>query len=179
MRSLRLTALAALAAVFAAGLAGCGYHLSGHGEEQERLFSPILERVSIEGLGRYESFRKTLVITLRGYGVRVVAPSRASARLIFSARRERQRRSAVGDDAKAREHLLTVETTFSVVTTGKQPKTLLPEQTVQAEATYLADPDRPLLTANEKRAVMGDIETKLRRKITLRLAAIRHPRHSQ
>ncbi len=174
--SLRIVALSTPALVLAliSGLilAGCGYQLSGYAEDRGRLFSPVLKRVSIEGLGRYESFRKTLVATLRGYGVRVTASGRASARLIFDGLRERRTRSAVGDDVKAREYLLTVEASFSVASGGEQLETLLAAQSVRAEAVYLTDPDRPLLAASEKRAVMKDIEDELCRKVVLRLATI-------
>ena len=168
----RALAFAASATALVAALSACGYHLAGSGDDQGRIFSPVLKRVSIEGLGRYESLRKTLVVTLHGYGVKVVSPARASARLIFSGRRERQRRSAVGDDVKAREYMLTVETSFSVRSGGKKLDTLLPEQTVKAEAAYLTDPDRPLLSKNEKRTVAGDLEAELCRKIVLRLSTI-------
>ncbi len=164
-----------LAAAFAGGLAGCGYQLSGHAEDRGRFFSPVLKRVSVEGLGRYESFRKTLVTALRGHGIRVVAPEQASARLIFSGKHERQRRSAIGDDAKAREYLLTTEVSFSVASGSGKSETLLAEQSVRAEAAYLTDPDRPLLAASEKRTVMKDMEAELCRKILLRLATIADP----
>lgn len=160
------------AAALVSALSACGYQLAGLGEDRGRFFSPMLKQVSIEGLGRYESLRKTLVVTLHGYGVEVVSPGRASARLVFSEKRERQRRSAVGDDVKAREYLLTAETAFSVRSGGEKPDTLLPEQTVRAEAVYLTDPNRPLLAANERRTVAKDLEAELCRKIVLRLATI-------
>ena len=155
-----------------AQMTACGYRLSGHTEEQRRPFAAALQRVSIEGVGRYEPLRKTLVAMLRGYGIRTAAPGRASARLIFSDYDQEQRRSAVGDDVKAREYLLRLSASFSVVGTGKRAVTLLPEQLVRAEAGYLTTPDRPLLAANEKRVVMKDLEAELCRKIILRLATI-------
>ena len=154
---------------------GCGYRLAGHTENQGHLFSPTLKYVSIEELGKYESFRKTLVSTLRAYGIKVVSPRRASARLIFSDKEEYQKISAVGDDVKAREYLLRVKASFRVISGGDKFKTLLPEQSVRAEVVYLANPDQPLLTEREKNTVMvGDIEGELCRKIVLRLATIRH-----
>lgn len=157
---------------FALITTGCGYRLSGYTEDRGRLLSPVLKRVSVEGLGRYESLRKTLVATLRGYGVRIVVPGQASARLVFDDRRERQRRSAVGDDVKASEYLLTVEASFRVIAGSEKPGTLLEKQTVRAEAAYLSSPDRPLLTESEKRAILEDVEAELCRKIVLRLATI-------
>ena len=132
-------------------LASCGYHLAGSGEDGDRLFSPVLKRVSVEGLGRYEDFRATLVATLRAYGIKVVSPRQASARLIFSDRQQRRQTSAVGDDVKSREYVLFSEVNFSVLSGEEGARLLLPGQVVRAQASYLADPDRPLLDESERR----------------------------
>ena len=112
-------------------------------------------RTSID---RYEDFRTTLVSMLRSYGIRVVSPQRASARLIFSDRQQRQRISAVGDDVKSREYVLFSEVSFSVLSGEESSSILLPSQTVLEQASYLADPDRPLLDESERSAVTKDIE---------------------
>ena len=172
MNSLRRIVCSGVAAAAAFGLVGCGYRLAGTGGSQGRVFSPLLKRVSVEGLGRYQSFRKTLVAILRSYGIGVTSPWRASARLVFSEYTEHQKRAAVGDDVKAREYILTVEALFNVVST-EDSSAVLAGQTVRAEAAYLSDPDLPLLTASEKRAVLGDVENELCRKILLRLATLK------
>ena len=172
MNRARRVACSALASAIAAigfQLAGCGYRLGGAGGDRGLIFRPAPAGVAIEGLGRYESFRKRLVTTLRDYGVRIVSPRNASARLVFSGYDVRRRLSVVGDDAKAREYLLTAEVSFSVVSV-EGSEVLLPERVVRAEAAYLAEPARPLLTASERRAVMNDVEAELCRKIVQRLA---------
>ena len=171
-RVLSLACTVMVAAALLSQLAACGYRLSGHSEEQKHPFSAVLKRVSIEGLGQYEPFRKTLITSLRGYGIKTVVPGHASARLLFSDLSEGQRRSAVGDDVKAREYLLTLTASFNVIAAGKRSGTLLPEQSVRAEVAYLTTPNRPLLAASEKRTVMKDLEAELCRKIILRLATI-------
>ena len=162
----------ALTLALALMLVSCGYHLAGSGEDAGRLFSPVLKRVSVEGLGRYESLRTTLVSMLRSYGIRVVSPRQASARLIFSDRRRDRRTSAVGDDVKSREYVLFSEVDFSVVSGEEDAPVLLTNQTVRAQAGYLANPDRPLQDESERRAVTTDIERELCRKIVLRLTTV-------
>ena len=142
------------------------------GEDAGCLFSPVLKHISVEGLGRYESLRTTLVLMLRSYGIRVVSPQRASARLIFSDRRQRRQTGAVGDDVKAREYLLFSEVSFSVVSGKEDAPILLPNRTVREQAAYLANPDRPLRDESERRTVTEDIERELCRKIILRLGTI-------
>lgn len=159
-----------LVLLLATTLFACSYQLAGYGGNGGEVFSPILKRVSVEGLGRYDSFRQALVSTLRSHGIRVVSPRRASARLIFGDRKNWRKVSAVGDDVKSREYVMTAEVSFSVV--SKDLRTLLPGQSVQAQAAYLADPDHPLLDASERGEVMGDIELSLCRKIMHRLATI-------
>ena len=160
--------------VFASLLSSCGYHLSGTSEhDSKQLFSPVLKKVAIEGLHRSDDFRVQLKKDLIAYRMRVVAPPHATARIIIKNRKIDQQVITIGDDAKAREYLLTSHINFSVLSgNGDTSKVLLSERQIQAETTYLYYPQHISISANEKKRAMTYLNQDLSRVLISRLGLI-------
>ena len=169
----RTPLLLSLLLISALLLTSCGYHLQGSGGDQGRLFSAQLKKISVEGLGHYESLRRDLVSALRSYGFRVTKSHTASARLIMLNKEERTVVGAIGNNAKVREYLLYIKIHFRVETGGEKKKVLLQEQIIQVEAPYLNNPDNFLVTQKLKEDARAYSEEQLIQRIINRLATIK------
>lgn len=159
-----------------AGLGSCGYHLAG-GDTDRRVFSESLKRISVEGISSYDSLRRALIPVLRSYGFKISRPHSASARLIVLDKREKKTALVVGDDAKAREYLLTLSVRFIVRKShrgnGGGKSLLLKEQLVYAETSYIFDPDRVLSSDNLLQNARAEARAEVVREIMRRLALVR------
>ena len=165
----RRRAPAALCAVVAAAVAACGYQLGAH-DHGARFVSPLLAKISLEGMQRHAPLRVALKSALRVRGVRVAAPGAASARLILGGEEITRRPLAITGDAKAREYLLSASLEFSV--RGARGRTLLAKQRVHAESSYLYDNERPASSESERRRTLRHVRRDLARRIIERLAAL-------
>ena len=155
------------------GVSACGYHLSGSTKSQAQPLASVLKQVSFEGLGKYDPFRQKLVFLLGSYGIRIMKPGSATARIIFLEKQTQENVVTVGDDAKAREYLLTVSMAFTVKAEGKNAeRTLLEKQVIQATAPYIYDPNNLLVSENERRRALDDIENRLAQKLMDRVIIV-------
>lgn len=165
----RRRALVALCVVAATITAACGYQLgaNGHGA---RFVSPLLAKISLEGMQRHAPLRVALKSALRVRGVRVVAAGASPARLILSGEEITRRPLAITGDAKAREYLVTASLEFSVRADGG--RVLLAKQRVRSEGSYLYDDKRPSASESERRRTLRHVRRDLARRIVERLAAL-------
>ena len=149
-RRLDLSSLIAVWLVVILIIPGCNYHLSGMNDD-EQLFSPLLKNISVEGLPRYDEFRMQLKENILSYRMKVVAPQFATTRIIVKDKKIRQQAITVGDDAKAREYLLTLQLDFYIVVTDAETKKhQYPMQSIQSETTYAYYPQHVSISLNEK-----------------------------
>ena len=140
---------------------GCGYHLSGM-NNKENLFSPLLKKISIEGLPRYDSFRIQLKKDILSYRIKVLRPEFATTRILVRDKKIEQQAITLGDDAKVREYLLIAKVDFYIAVAGSELKQ---EQSIQSEATYAYYPQHVSISANEKKRALDilyqDMSSKL------------------
>ena len=164
----------ACAIAFVGLLSSCGYHLSGTSEhDRKQSFSPALKKVALEGLYRFDDFRVQLKKDLSVYRLQVVASPHATARIVINARKTEQQVITIGNDAKAREYLLTSYVNFSVLSGEDDTlKVLLSERQIQAETTYLYYPQHISISANEKKRALTYLNQDLSRMLINRLHLI-------
>lgn len=160
-------------ALLSVSFSGCGYHLSGTEQQGQQLFSSTLKKVAIEGLQRYDDFRVQLKRDLVSYRMQVVAPSLATARIIIKNKKIKQQVITIGDDAKAREYLLTFSIDFYVLADKENTtKMLLSERRLQSETTYLYYPQHISVSKNEKKRALAYLNQDLSRMLINRLHLI-------
>ena len=160
-RRLDLSSLIVVWLVVILIIPGCNYRLSGmNGNEQP--FSPSLKNISIEGLPRYDEFRTQLKENILSYRMKVVAPQSATTRIIVKDKRIRQQAITVGDDAKVREYLLTLQLDFYIVVTDAESKKHRhPIQSIQSETTYAYYPQHVSISLNEKKRALTFLNQEL------------------
>ncbi len=156
-------------------LIACGYHLSGAQDSEKRIFDAILKQISVEGLGRYDPLYQHLISTLRSYGFQITGHDSALTRLTIEDKQIQKHAAVIGDEAKAREYLLTMIIRFNVRKAAKPDDILLYDQTVRAETLYRHNPIELLTTENLRRDAEVRLEEEIVRNIIARLAAIRSP----
>lgn len=167
------------ALIFSLVVTACGYRLSGI-DDKEHLFSPLLKKVAIEGLPKYDAFRIQLKKDLLSYRMKVVTKESATARIIVKNKNIRQQAITIGDDAKVREYLLIANIDFyaAVPTASGEPKQS-PVQSIQSETTYTYYPQHISVSLNEKKRALAflykDMSLKLIRQINHRLLHGEHP----
>lgn len=165
----RRRAPAALCVVVATLAAACGYQL-GASDHGARFVSPLLAKISLEGMQRHAPLRVALKSALRVRGVRVVAAGAAPARLVLAGEEITRRPLAITGDAKAREYLVAASLEFSV--RGDSGRVLLAKQRVRSEGSYLYDDKRPSASESERRRTLRHVRRDLARRIVERLAAL-------
>ena len=149
-------------------ITGCGYHLSGM-NNKENLFSPLLKKISIEGLPRYDLFRIQLKKDILSYRIKVVKPEFATTRILIKDKKIEQQAITLGDDAKVREYLLIAKVDFYIVVAGTELKQ---QQSIQSEATYTYYPQHVSISANEKKRALDILYQDMSSKLINRIRAL-------
>lgn len=169
----RVTSAALAAAIgLSLLLTGCGYRLGDGTAPGGEAIPASLARLSLEGMKRHAPLRQALKSALRAHGVRIVAPTRAPARLVVGGETISQRPVVIGDDAKTREYLLTAVVEFSI--RGKDG-VLLETQRVESAGSYLYDAKRPQFGDSERERTLQHIRRDLAQRMIARFAALGAP----
>ena len=154
-------------------ITACGYHIAGSNSSTTKPLALAFKHISLEGLGQYETLRHILVPLLRSYGMRVMKPESAIARLVLVEKRTKANVVAVGEDAKAREYLLTMNVVFQIkVKESERGNIILPEQLIQESAPYLYAPNDLLVSQNERKRAIEEVENKIAKKMVSRIISL-------
>ena len=160
----RFAITALVVAIITLTITGCGYRLSGiSGDEQ--LFSPLLKKMSIEGIPRYDPFRIQLKKDALSYRIKVIAKEYATTRIIIKNKEIKQYAITIGDDAKVREYLLLAKIDFSVAV-GDSAHFV---ESIESETTYTYYPQHVSISLNEKKRALAFLNQDLSAKLIDRL----------
>lgn len=158
----------ALAAVFTASLAGCGFHL-----RKEAQLPPSMQRVHIEIADTSSVLAKDLVKALPRSGTQVVdAVEPGVAVMRFTANTFSNDVLSVGGNARANEYSLRYHVEFEVVDSAGTA--LLPKQTIELSREYTFDASQALGVAAENDMLTRELQRDMVDTILRRLQAIAH-----
>jgi LPS-assembly lipoprotein len=161
----------ALAAVLAASLAGCGFHI-----RKEAQLPPSMQRVHIVIADTSSVLAKDLAKALPRSGAQVVdADGPGVATMKFTANTFSTDVLSVGGNARANEYSLRYHVEFEV--TDAAGTALLPKQTIELSREYTFDASQALGVAAENDMLTKELQRDMVDTILRRLQAIAHAEH--
>jgi LPS-assembly lipoprotein len=161
----------ALAAVLAASLAGCGFHI-----RKEAQLPPSMQRVHIVIADTSSVLAKDLAKALPRSGAQVVdADGPGVAVMKFTANTFSNDVLSVGGNARANEYSLRYHVEFEV--TDAAGTALLPKQTIELSREYTFDASQALGVAAENDMLTKELQRDMVDTILRRLQAIAHAQH--
>jgi len=160
-----------LAAVLAASLAGCGFHL-----RKEAQLPPSMQRVHIEIADTSSVLAKDLAKALPRSGTQVVDTVEPGVAVMkFTENRFSNDVLSVGGNARANEYSLRYHVEFEV--TDAAGTALLPKQTIELSREYTFDASQALGVAAENDMLTKELQRDMVATILRRLQAIAHAEH--
>ena len=163
----RTAILVSIIIALTATTTSCGYRLSGI-NDSEQLFSPLLKKISIEGIPRSDTFRMQLKKDSLAYRIKVVAAEYATTRIVIKNKKIKQHVITIGDDAKTREYLLRATIDFLVIVDGNEHTM----QSIQSETTYAYYPQHVSISLNEKKRAVALLDRDLSAKLISRVRVL-------
>jgi len=161
----------ALAAVFAASLAGCGFHL-----RKEAQLPPSMQRVHIVIADTSSVLAKDLAKALPRSGAQVVDTDGPDVAIMkFTVNKFSNDVLSVGGNARANEYSLRYHVEFEV--TDAAGTALLPKQTIELSREYTFDASQALGVAAENDMLTKELQRDMVATILRRLEAIAHAGH--
>lgn len=161
----------ALAAVLAASLAGCGFHL-----RKEAQLPPSMQRVHIVIADPSSVLAKDLTKALPRSGTQVVDKVEPGVAVMkFTANAFSNDVLSVGGNARANEYSLRYHVEFEV--TDAAGTALLPKQTIELSREYTFDASQALGVAAENDMLTKELQRDMVATILRRLQAIAHAEH--